>query len=76
MRIGLPRVCRKQCDAAGLVVGFVPQQVGLTERTVDRGQPSQHQLHAYRRSFKRVSELLPNKRFDTGQRVNKPSQSR
>lgn len=56
----------RQCEPCGPSVGFVPQQVGLTERTVTVVNLLPNTNYTFTvEALNGVSELLPNKRFYT-----------
>ncbi|XP_034016095.1 ephrin type-A receptor 7 [Thalassophryne amazonica] len=60
------RCVGKQCEPCGPSVGFVPQQVGLTERTVTVVNLLPNTNYTFTvEALNGVSELLPNKRFYT-----------
>ncbi|XP_039510200.1 ephrin type-A receptor 7-like isoform X2 [Pimephales promelas] len=64
--VGPPRAPRVQCEACGPSVGFVPQQSGLTERTVTLVNLLPNSNYSFSVEARNgVSELLPNKRFYT-----------
>uniref|UniRef100_A0A8D3CEY7 Ephrin type-A receptor 10 n=1 Tax=Scophthalmus maximus TaxID=52904 RepID=A0A8D3CEY7_SCOMX len=62
--VGCRRCLGGQCEPCGASVGFVPQQVGLTERTVTVVNllPNSNYTFAVE-ALNGVSELLPSKRF-------------
>ncbi|KAM9776549.1 ephrin type-A receptor 10 isoform 1-T2 [Syngnathus typhle] len=54
----------RQCEPCGASIGFVPQQVGLTERTVTVVNLLPNTNYTFTvEALNGVSELLPNKRF-------------
>lgn len=60
------RCVGRQCEPCGPSVGFVPQQVGLTERTVSVVNLLPNTNYTFTvEALNGVSELLPNKRFYT-----------
>lgn len=60
------RCVGRQCEPCGASVGFVPQQVGLTERTVTVVNLLPNTNYTFTvEALNGVSELLPNKRFYT-----------
>lgn len=60
------RCVGRQCEPCGPSVGFVPQQVGLTERTVTVVNLLPNTNYSFTvEALNGVSELLPNKRFYT-----------
>uniref|UniRef100_A0AAR2KW34 Ephrin type-A receptor 10 n=1 Tax=Pygocentrus nattereri TaxID=42514 RepID=A0AAR2KW34_PYGNA len=62
--VGPPRAPQTQCEPCGASVGFVPQQIGLTERTVTVVNLLPHSNYSFSVEARNgVSELLPNKRF-------------
>uniref|UniRef100_A0A8C6T365 receptor protein-tyrosine kinase n=1 Tax=Neogobius melanostomus TaxID=47308 RepID=A0A8C6T365_9GOBI len=64
--VGCRRCSSRQCDPCGASVGFVPQQVGLTERTVTVVNLLPNANYSFTvEALNGVSELLPNKRFYT-----------
>lgn len=64
--IGCRRCIGRQCEPCGASVGFVPQQVGLTERTVTVVNLLPNTNYTFSvEALNGVSELLPNKRFYT-----------
>nr|XP_020453052.1 ephrin type-A receptor 10 [Monopterus albus] len=64
--VGCRRCAGKQCEPCGASVGFVPQQVGLTERTVTVVNLLPNTNYTFTvEALNGVSELLPNKRFYT-----------
>ncbi|XP_016341506.1 ephrin type-A receptor 7-like isoform X2 [Sinocyclocheilus anshuiensis] len=61
-----PRAPQVQCESCGASVGFVPQQSGLTERTVTVVNLLPNTNYSFSVEARNgVSELLPNKRFYT-----------
>uniref|UniRef100_W5K5C4 Ephrin type-A receptor 10 n=1 Tax=Astyanax mexicanus TaxID=7994 RepID=W5K5C4_ASTMX len=64
--VGPPRAPQTQCEPCGASVGFVPQQSGLTERTVTVVNLLPNSNYSFSVEARNgVSELLPNKRFYT-----------
>ncbi|KAJ4927692.1 hypothetical protein JOQ06_015495, partial [Pogonophryne albipinna] len=64
--VGCRRCVGRQCEPCGTSVGFVPQQVGLTERTVTLVNLLPNTNYTFTvEALNGVSELLPNKRFYT-----------
>ncbi|XP_033492955.1 ephrin type-A receptor 10 isoform X2 [Epinephelus lanceolatus] len=64
--VGCRRCVLRQCEPCGASVGFVPQQVGLTERTVTVVNLLPNTNYTFTvEALNGVSELLPNKRFYT-----------
>ncbi|KAM9340525.1 ephrin type-A receptor 10 [Symphorus nematophorus] len=64
--VGCRRCIGRQCEPCGASVGFVPQQVGLTERTVTVVNLLPNTNYTFSvEALNGVSELLPNKRFYT-----------
>lgn len=64
--VGPPRAPQVQCEPCGASVGFVPQQSGLTERTVTVVNLLPNSNYSFSVEARNgVSELLPNKRFYT-----------
>ncbi|KAK5854830.1 hypothetical protein PBY51_004988 [Eleginops maclovinus] len=64
--VGCRRCVGRQCEPCGPSVGFVPQQVGLTERTVTLVNLLPNTNYTFTvEALNGVSELLPNKRFYT-----------
>ncbi|XP_033950409.1 ephrin type-A receptor 7-like isoform X2 [Pseudochaenichthys georgianus] len=64
--VGCRRCVGRQCEPCGTSVGFVPQQVGLTERTVTLVNLLPNTNYTFTvEALNGVSELLPNKRFST-----------
>lgn len=64
--LGCRRCTGRLCEACGASVGFVPQQVGLTERTVTVVNLLPNTNYTFTvEALNGVSELLPNKRFYT-----------
>uniref|UniRef100_A0A9J7XN33 Ephrin type-A receptor 10 n=1 Tax=Cyprinus carpio carpio TaxID=630221 RepID=A0A9J7XN33_CYPCA len=64
--IGPPRTPQVQCEPCGASMGFVPQQSGLTERTVTIVNLLPNTNYSFSVEAQNgVSELLPNKRFYT-----------
>uniref|UniRef100_A0A673AU23 receptor protein-tyrosine kinase n=1 Tax=Sphaeramia orbicularis TaxID=375764 RepID=A0A673AU23_9TELE len=64
--VGCRRCVGRQCEPCGASVGFVPQQVGLTERTVTVVNLLPDTNYTFTvEALNGVSELLPNKRFYT-----------
>ncbi|XP_073678329.1 ephrin type-A receptor 7 isoform X1 [Garra rufa] len=64
--VGPPRAPQVQCEPCGASVGFVPQQIGLTERTVTVVNLLPNSNYSFSVEARNgVSELLPNKRFYT-----------
>uniref|UniRef100_A0A8C1SLZ4 Ephrin type-A receptor 10 n=1 Tax=Cyprinus carpio TaxID=7962 RepID=A0A8C1SLZ4_CYPCA len=64
--IGPPRAPQVQCEPCGASMGFVPQQSGLTERTVTIVNLLPNTNYSFSVEAQNgVSELLPNKRFYT-----------
>uniref|UniRef100_A0A3Q3N117 Ephrin type-A receptor 10 n=1 Tax=Labrus bergylta TaxID=56723 RepID=A0A3Q3N117_9LABR len=64
--VGCRRCVARQCEPCGASVGFVPQQVGLTERTVTVVNLLPNTNYTFTvEALNGVSELLPNKRFYT-----------
>ncbi|XP_055075919.2 ephrin type-A receptor 7 isoform X1 [Misgurnus anguillicaudatus] len=64
--VGPPRAPQVQCEPCGASVGFVPQQSGLTERTVTVVNLLPNSNYSFGVEARNgVSELLPNKRFYT-----------
>ncbi|XP_026155997.1 ephrin type-A receptor 10 [Mastacembelus armatus] len=64
--VGCRRCAGRQCEPCGSSVGFVPQQVGLTERTVTVVNLLPNTNYTFTvEALNGVSELLPNKRFYT-----------
>ncbi|XP_062292452.1 ephrin type-A receptor 7-like isoform X6 [Scomber scombrus] len=64
--VGCRRCVGRQCEPCGASVGFVPQQVGLTERTVTVVNLLPNTNYTFTvEALNGVSELLPNKRFYT-----------
>lgn len=62
--VGCRRCGGKQCEPCGASIGFVPQQVGLTERTVTVVNLLPNTNYTFTvEALNGVSELLPNKRF-------------
>lgn len=56
----------RQCEPCGASIGFVPQQAGLTERTVTVVNLLPNTNYTFTvEALNGVSELLPNKRFYT-----------
>ncbi|XP_041867481.1 ephrin type-A receptor 7-like [Melanotaenia boesemani] len=65
-RVGCRRCVDRKCEPCGASVGFVPQQVGLTERTVTVVNLLPNSNYSFTvEALNGVSELLPNKRFYT-----------
>ncbi|KAM7384555.1 hypothetical protein PAMA_011761 [Pampus argenteus] len=76
--VGCRRCVGRQCEPCGAIVGFVPQQVGLTERTVTVVNLLPNTNYTFTvEALNGVSELLPNKRFYTQVNVSTslPAQS-
>lgn len=64
--VGCRRCTGRLCEPCGASVGFVPQQVGLTERTVTVVNLLPNTNYTFTvEALNGVSELLPNKRFYT-----------
>ncbi|XP_037329983.2 ephrin type-A receptor 7 isoform X3 [Pungitius pungitius] len=64
--VGCRRCVGRQCEPCGASVGFVPQQVGLTERTVTVVNLLPNTNYTFSvEALNSVSELLPSKRFYT-----------
>ncbi|XP_055368745.1 ephrin type-A receptor 7 isoform X2 [Betta splendens] len=64
--VGCRRCTRRQCEPCGASVGFVPQQAGLTERTVTVVNLLPNTNYTFTvEALNGVSELLPSKRFYT-----------
>uniref|UniRef100_A0A3B5AU30 receptor protein-tyrosine kinase n=1 Tax=Stegastes partitus TaxID=144197 RepID=A0A3B5AU30_9TELE len=64
--VGCRRCVGRQCEPCGASVGFVPQQVGLTERTVTVVNLLPNTNYTFTvEALNGVSELLPSKRFYT-----------
>uniref|UniRef100_A0A668A0A1 Ephrin type-A receptor 10 n=1 Tax=Myripristis murdjan TaxID=586833 RepID=A0A668A0A1_9TELE len=64
--VGCRRCVAGQCEPCGASVGFVPQQIGLTERTVTVVNLLPNTNYTFTvEALNGVSELLPNKRFYT-----------
>ncbi|KAG9263840.1 ephrin type-A receptor 7-like isoform X1 [Astyanax mexicanus] len=64
--VGPPRAPQTQCEPCGASVGFVPQQSGLTERTVTVVNLLPNSNYSFSVEARNgVSELLPNKHFYT-----------
>ncbi|XP_054461432.1 ephrin type-A receptor 7-like isoform X1 [Anoplopoma fimbria] len=64
--VGCRRCVGRQCEPCGASVGFVPQQVGLTERTVTLVNLLPNTNYTFSvEALNGVSELLPSKRFYT-----------
>uniref|UniRef100_A0A1A7YZC9 receptor protein-tyrosine kinase n=1 Tax=Iconisemion striatum TaxID=60296 RepID=A0A1A7YZC9_9TELE len=64
--VGCRRCVGRQCEPCGASVGFVPQQVGLTDRTVTVVNLLPNTNYTFTvEALNGVSELLPNKRFYT-----------
>ncbi|XP_071771461.1 ephrin type-A receptor 10 isoform X2 [Centroberyx gerrardi] len=64
--VGCRRCVAGQCEPCGASVGFVPQQLGLTERTVTVVNLLPNTNYTFTvEALNGVSELLPNKRFYT-----------
>ncbi|XP_035537808.1 ephrin type-A receptor 7 [Morone saxatilis] len=64
--VGCRRCVGRQCEPCGASIGFVPQQVGLTERTVTVVNLLPNTNYTFTvEALNGVSELLPNKRFYT-----------
>uniref|UniRef100_A0A3Q0S141 receptor protein-tyrosine kinase n=1 Tax=Amphilophus citrinellus TaxID=61819 RepID=A0A3Q0S141_AMPCI len=64
--VGCRKCVGRQCEPCGASVGFVPQQVGLTERTVTVVNLLPNTNYTFTvEALNGVSELLPNKRFYT-----------
>ncbi|XP_056154410.1 ephrin type-A receptor 7 isoform X3 [Lampris incognitus] len=64
--VGCRRCVVAQCEPCGPSVGFVPQQIGLTERTVTVVNLLPNTNYTFTvEALNGVSELLPNKRFYT-----------
>lgn len=64
--VGCKRCSGRQCEPCGASIGFVPQQVGLTERTVTVVNLLPNTNYTFTvEALNGVSELLPNKRFYT-----------
>uniref|UniRef100_A0A3P8NT11 Ephrin type-A receptor 10 n=1 Tax=Astatotilapia calliptera TaxID=8154 RepID=A0A3P8NT11_ASTCA len=64
--VGCRKCIGRQCEPCGASVGFVPQQVGLTERTVTVVNLLPNTNYTFTvEALNGVSELLPNKRFYT-----------
>uniref|UniRef100_A0A673KBX8 receptor protein-tyrosine kinase n=1 Tax=Sinocyclocheilus rhinocerous TaxID=307959 RepID=A0A673KBX8_9TELE len=64
--VGPPRAPQVQCEPCGASVGFVPQQSGLTERTVTVVNLLPNTNYSFSVEARNgVSELLRNKRFYT-----------
>lgn len=64
--LGCRRCTGRLCEPCGASVGFVPQQVGLTERTVTVVNLLPNTNYTFTvEALNGVSELLPNKRFYT-----------
>ncbi len=62
--VGPPRAPQVQCEPCGASVGFVPQQSGVTERTVTVVNLLPNSNYSFSVEARNgVSELLPNKRF-------------
>ncbi|XP_036445668.1 ephrin type-A receptor 7-like [Colossoma macropomum] len=62
--VGPPRAPQTQCEPCGASVGFVPQQSGLTERTVTVVNLLPNSNYSFSVEARNgVSELLPNKHF-------------
>uniref|UniRef100_A0A1A8F798 receptor protein-tyrosine kinase n=1 Tax=Nothobranchius korthausae TaxID=1143690 RepID=A0A1A8F798_9TELE len=62
--VGCRRCVGRQCEACGASVGFVPQQAGLTDRTVTVVNLLPNTNYTFTvEALNGVSELLPNKRF-------------
>lgn len=62
--VACQRCVARQCEPCGSSVGFVPQQVGLTERTVTVVNLLPNTNYTFTvEALNGVSELLPNKRF-------------
>lgn len=60
------RCVARHCEPCGSSIGFVPQQVGLTERTVTMVNLLPNTNYTFTvEALNGVSELLPNKRFYT-----------
>eukprot|EP00066_Takifugu_rubripes_P018310 XP_011607576.1 PREDICTED: ephrin type-A receptor 10 [Takifugu rubripes] len=64
--VACQRCMTRHCEPCGSSVGFVPQQVGLTERTVTVVNLLPNTNYTFTvEALNGVSELLPNKRFFT-----------
>ncbi|KAL0962460.1 hypothetical protein UPYG_G00340260 [Umbra pygmaea] len=64
--VGCRRCAELQCEPCGASVGFVPQQAGLSERTVTVVNLMADTNYTFTvEALNGVSELLPNKRFYT-----------
>ncbi|TNM93026.1 hypothetical protein fugu_018428, partial [Takifugu bimaculatus] len=64
--VACQRCVTRHCEPCGSSVGFVPQQVGLTERTVTVVNLLPNTNYTFTvEALNGVSELLPNKRFFT-----------
>ncbi|CAG11078.1 unnamed protein product, partial [Tetraodon nigroviridis] len=64
--VACQRCVARRCEPCGSSVGFVPQQVGLTERTVTVVNLLPNTNYTFSvEALNGVSELLPNKRFYT-----------
>lgn len=77
--VGCRRCPGTRCEPCGASVGFVPQQIGLTERTVTVVNLLANTNYTFTvEALNGVSELLPNKRFYTQVNVstNLPGESR
>uniref|UniRef100_A0A1A8JSP8 Ephrin type-A receptor 10 n=3 Tax=Nothobranchius kuhntae TaxID=321403 RepID=A0A1A8JSP8_NOTKU len=62
--VGCRRCVGRQCEPCGASVGFVPQQVALTDRTVTVVNLLPNTNYTFTvEALNGVSELLPNKRF-------------
>ncbi|XP_064201644.1 ephrin type-A receptor 7 [Anguilla rostrata] len=62
--VGPPRAPQRQCEPCGASLGFVPQQSGLTERTVTVVNLLPHSNYTFTvEALNGVSELLPAKSF-------------
>ncbi|KAJ8350787.1 hypothetical protein SKAU_G00259170 [Synaphobranchus kaupii] len=64
--VGPPRAPQRQCEPCGPNLGFVPQQGGLTERTVTVVNLLPHSNYTFTvEALNGVSQLLPGKSFYT-----------
>ncbi|XP_055013130.1 ephrin type-A receptor 7-like [Boleophthalmus pectinirostris] len=64
--VGCRRCTPGRCDPCGASIGFVPQQIGLTERTVTVVNLLPNTNYSFTvEALNGVSELLPKKRFYT-----------
>lgn len=64
--VGCRRCVGLQCEPCGASVGFMPQQSGVTERTVTVVNLMANSNYTFTvEALNGVSELLPNKRFYT-----------